>query len=239
MNAEEPDRVLKAYATLYLREEVQMEGLVRNIGSFSRFLESISFSHASVLNISNVSRECSIERKVVAGYLDILEDLLLGYRLKVFTKRAKRELSVHPKFYLFDAGVYRSLRPRGPLDRAEEIAGHALEGLVEQHLRAWVSYSNKDHGLYFWRTRSGLEVDFILYGADGLFAFEVKNSARIHPQDMRSLVSFLQEYPESKAWLLYRGKDRLMKNNILCMPCEEFLLHLKPGQPLPGTRRIS
>ncbi|MEJ2745866.1 MAG: AAA family ATPase, partial [bacterium] len=169
MNAEEPDRVLKAYATLYLREEVQMEGLVRNIGNFARFLESISFSHASVLNISNVARECGIARKVVAGYLDILEDLLLGYRLNVFTKRAKRELSVHPKFYLFDAGVYRSLRPRGPLDRAEEIEGHALEGLVEQHLRAWVSYSNKDYGLYFWRTRSGLEVDFILYGADGIF----------------------------------------------------------------------
>jgi predicted AAA+ superfamily ATPase len=236
MGSEEPDRVLKAYATLYLREEVQMEGLVRNIGNFARFLESISFSHASVLNISNVARECEIERKLVAGYLDVLEDILLGYRLNVFTKRARRKLSAHPKFYLFDAGVYRSLRPIGSLDRAEEIEGHALEGLVEQHLRAWASYSDRDYGLYFWRTRSGLEVDFILDGPDGLFAFEVKNSARVHPQDLRSLVSFTQEYPESAACLLYRGKDRLMKNNVLCIPCEEFLLNLRPGQPLPMVK---
>jgi len=232
INSKEPEEALNAYITLYLREEVQMEGLVRNVGNFSRFLEAISFSHASTLNISNIARECEIERKVVTGYLDILEDLLLGHKLNVFTKRAKRELSVHPKFYLFDAGVYRSIRPKGPLDRMEEIDGHALEGLVEQHLRAWISYSKQDHELYFWRTRSGLEVDFILYGVDGIFAFEVKNSARVYPQDLRALVSFMQEYPESKAYLLYRGKDKLMKGNILCVPCDEFLLQLKPDQPL-------
>ena len=112
LDAPDPVRVLETYAALYLREEVQMEGLVRNIGNFSRFLEAVSFSHASLLNISNVARECSVERKVVEGYVQILEDLLLSYRLNVFTKRAKRALIAHPKFYLFDAGVYRSLRPK-------------------------------------------------------------------------------------------------------------------------------
>jgi predicted AAA+ superfamily ATPase len=226
----EPDKVLQSYAALYLREEVQMEGLVRNIGNFSRFLEAISFSHASVLNVSNVARECQVERKVVDGYLSILEDLLLGSRIPVFSKRARRAVIVHPKFYLFDAGVYRSLRPKGPLDRPEEIEGLALEGLVAQHLRAWIDYSNKDSTLHFWRTRSGVEVDFVIYGEEGLFAIEVKNAARIHPEDLRGLKSFGQDYPESKAYLLYRGKERLMKDGILCLPCEEFLKALRPGQ---------
>jgi predicted AAA+ superfamily ATPase len=225
----DPQQVLRTYAVLYLREEVQMEGLVRNIGNFSRFLEAMSFSHASLLNISNVARECQVERKVVEGYVSILEDLLLGYRLNVFTKRAKRALVAHPKFYLFDAGVYRSLRPKGPLDRPEEIHGHALEGLVGQHLRAWIAYSQADCSLYFWRTRSGVEVDFVLYGSEGIFAVEVKNSARIQPQDLRPLKAFQQDYPESKAYLLYRGKDRLMKGDILCLPCSEFLMELRPG----------
>jgi predicted AAA+ superfamily ATPase len=226
----EPDRVLQSYAALYLREEVQLEGLVRNIGNFSRFLEAISFSHASLLNISNVARECQVERKVVDGYVDVLVDLLLGYRLPVFTKRAQRALIKHPKFYLFDAGVFRALRPKGPLDRSEEIEGHALEGLVAQHLRAWVDYSGREHALYFWRTRSGNEVDFVIYGEDGLFAIEVKNGARIHPKDLRSLKSFQRDYPESKAYLLYRGKERLLKKDILCLPCGEFLSGLRPGR---------
>ncbi len=135
LDAEEPDRVLETYAALYLKEEVQTEGLVRNIGNFSRFLNLISFSHASLLNVSNVARECEVERKVVEGYVAVLEDLLLGYRLSVFTKRARRAVVKHPKFYLFDAGIYRSLRAEGPLDRSEEIQGSALEGLVAQHLR--------------------------------------------------------------------------------------------------------
>jgi predicted AAA+ superfamily ATPase len=209
---------------------VQLEGLVRNIGNFSRFLEAISFSHASLLNISNVARECQVERKVVDGYVDVLVDLLLGYRLPVFTKRAQRALIKHPKFYLFDVGVFRALRPKGPLDRSEEIEGQALEGLVAQHLRAWVDYSGREHALYFWRTRSGNEVDFVIYGEDGLFAIEVKNGARIHPKDLRSLKSFQRDYPESKAYLLYRGKERLLKKDILCLPCGEFLSGLRPGR---------
>lgn len=230
--SESPDEVLRSYAALYLREEVQMEGLVRNIGNFSRFLESISFSHSSVLNISNVARECEVERKVVEGYIGILEDILLGWRLPMFTKKARRRLSAHPKFYLFDAGVFRSLRPRGPLDRPEEIEGQALEGLVAQHLRAWVAYSQMKRELFFWRTRSGMEVDFIIYGPDGLWAIEVKNAQKVRPNDLQGLRSFREEYPRSKTFLLYRGKDRFLTDEILCAPCENFLVALQPDQSL-------
>ncbi len=228
--SENPVDVLKTYAALYLREEVQMEGLVRNIGNFSRFLEVISFSHASMLNVSNVARECEVERKVVEGYVSILDDLLLSFRLSPFTKRAGRALATHPKFYLFDCGVFRSLRPSGPLDRPEEIEGHTLEGLVAQHLRAWIAYTENLYELYFWRTRSGLEVDFVLYGTDGIWAIEVKNSARIRPEDIRSLRAFREDYPEAKALLIYRGPERLLQHEILCLPCEEFLQQLHPAR---------
>jgi predicted AAA+ superfamily ATPase len=209
-----------------------MEGLVRNIGNFSRFLESISFSHSSVLNISNVARDCEVERKVVEGYVGILEDILLGWRLPIFTKRAKRKLSSHPKFYLFDTGVFRSLRPHRPLDRPEEIEGQALEGLVAQHLRAWVAYSRLKRELFFWKTRSGAEVDFVIYGPDGVWAIEVKNTRKIRPEDLRGLRSFKEEYPRSKTFLLYRGKDQFVKEDILCGPCENFLKGLRPDQTL-------
>jgi len=113
-----PGETLDAYVTLYIREEVQQEGLVRNIGNFSRFLEAVSFSHASLLNVSNVARECEVERKTVEGLIQILEDILLAFRLPVFAKRAQRALVSRPKFYIFDSGVFHSLRPKGPLDRS-------------------------------------------------------------------------------------------------------------------------
>jgi predicted AAA+ superfamily ATPase len=205
-----------------------MEGLTRNIGNFTRFLEAVSFSHGAVLNISNISRECHVERKVVDAYITILEDLLLAFRIPAFTKRAARVLSLHPKLYFFDAGVYRALRPAGPLDRPEEAWGAALEGLVAQHLRAWIDYRKQDCRLHFWRTASGNEVDFVVYGKDTFMAIEVKNSSTVHPQDLRSLKAFGQDYPEAKRMLLYRGSEKLMRNDILIQPCGEFLRELDP-----------
>ena len=227
--AKDPLATLNAYNGLYLREEVQMEGLVRDVGAFARFLEAMSFSHASILNLSNVSRECQVKRKTCEGYLEILEDLLLGFRLEVFSKRARRELAVHPKFYFFDTGVFRANRPKGPLDAPEEIDGAALEGLIAQHLRAWCDYSTGNHSLHYWQTRSKVEIDFVIYGESGIYAFEVKNSAKIRPDDLRPLKTFGEDYSNCQRILLYRGTERLERDQILCLSCEDFLKSLRPN----------
>lgn len=170
-----------------------------------------------------------MKRTTVESWISILEDLLMSFKIPVFTKRAKRILVSHPKFYFFDAGVYNALRPRSLLDNGSEIGGSALEGLVAQHLRAWIDYTKEKHTLHFWRTKSGVEVDFIVYGPSVFCAIEVKKAAVIHPEDLRPLESFLEDYPEAKAILLYTGKERLQKKNVLCIPCKEFLLNLTPN----------
>lgn len=227
--AEDPADVLRTYASLYLREEVQMEGLTRNVGNFARFLESVSFSHGSVLNTSEISRECQVSRKTVEGYIEILEDLLLAFRLPVFSKRAKRHIVQHPKFYYFDAGVFRSLRPSGYLDVPEEIDGAALEGLVAQHLRAFCAYDNSGYQMYFWRTKSGAEVDFVFYGPEGIIAFEVKRTAKIRNSDLTGLKAFKEDYPDARLFLIYGGKEYLKIGDVHYVPCADWLLKLKPG----------
>ncbi|MDD5761113.1 MAG: ATP-binding protein [bacterium] len=223
----DPEATLQSYVDLYLREEIQAEGLTRNIGNFTRFLEAASFSHGSQLTVSNISRECGVERKTVEGYLSILEDLLLTFRVPVFTRKAKRATVSHPKFYFFDAGLYNALRPKGPLDRPEEIGGATLEGLVAQHLLAWIDFQRSDVALNYWRTRSGSEVDFVLYGKNIFRAIEVKNTATVHSADLRGLKTFGEDYPQAERVLVYRGKERLMVDGIRVVPCREFLLELK------------
>lgn len=231
--ADQPDDVLRAYASLYLDEEVRLEGWARNAGAFARFLEAISFSHGAVLNAANVARECEVERKTVVAYIEVLEDLLLSLRLPPFTRRAKRDTITHPKFFLFDAGVFRSLRPRGPLDRPHEIEGAALEGLVAQHLRAWLAYRLNDAKLFFWRTRSGVEVDFVIHGAAGFWAIEVKNTARVRPEDLRGLEAFGTDYPQAGLVLLYRGTRRERRGRVWILPVGDFLRALTPANTLP------
>lgn len=232
VDASAPERTLDAYASLYIDQEVRAEGLTRDVGAFARFLEAISFSHGGQLNLASVARECEVSRRMVEGYVGILEDLLMAFRLPVFRKRAKRATVARDKFYLFDAGVFRSLRPTGPLDRPGEIDGQALEGLVAQHLRAWAAYSSDDLSLYYWRTRGGTEVDFIGYGQAGFHAFEVKNARRVHSTDLRALRTFRTDYPEADAVMLYRGRERLRIDGIWCLPVGDFLREMVPGKGL-------
>ncbi len=221
-----PNLFLKAYVQTYLREEILQEGLTRNLGSFSRFLETASFSQGSVLNISEIARESGIERMRVTNYFSILEDLLLASLLPVFTRRAKRRMISHPKFYFFDVGIFRTLRPMGPLDSPQEAEGPSLETLCFQELSAINDYYNYEYNLYYWRTSNGVEVDFILYGPKGLLAFEIKRSSRISKKDLNGLKSFANDYPEAKLYMLYGGSRQEYVDNISILPVEKALKEL-------------
>jgi len=218
-----PKEYLSSYVSTYLREEVQQEGFVRNTGAFARFLEAASFSQGSVLSMAGVAREAAVHAKVAEDYFTILEDLLIAVRLPVFTRRAKRRLLAHPKFYFFDAGIFQTVRPRGPLDVAEEIAGPALETLMLQQLRAVNDYHELGYTLHYWRTAKGDEVDFVLYGERGLVAFEVKRSSRPRAEDLRPLQLFLVDYPRAKAYLLHLGTRRWHESGVDIVPFAEAI----------------
>jgi predicted AAA+ superfamily ATPase len=221
-----PKAYLESYVKTYLHEEVQQEGLTRNLGAFARFLEAASFSQASVLSISGVARECAVERKIVENYFTILEDLLVAYRVPVFVKRAKRRVAAHPKFYFFDVGVYRTLRPMGPLDRPEEVEGHAFETLFFQELQAVNSNLDLGYKIFYWRTSNNLEVDFVLYGERGLKAFEIKRAGKVTDQMLRGLRAFREDYPIAETYFIYGGERRLHEGDIKILPLREALVKL-------------
>jgi uncharacterized protein len=223
----DPKRYLASYVGTYLREEVQAEALTRNLDGFSRFLVAASFSQAAVLSVSAVAREVGLPRKSVEGYFGLLDDLLLSFHLPVFTRRAKRAVVAHPKFYFCDTGVYRALRPLGPLDSTEEIDGAAVETLVLQELRA----TNDNHGLgydlYYWRTREQKEIDFVLYGERGLIAMEVKRSGRLRESDLADLRLFAADYPAARCVLLYGGDREYVIDRIRVLPLASALPDLR------------
>ena len=222
----DPADYLASYIQTYLREEVQQEGLTRNLQVFARFLEAASFSQGSVLNISEVARDCGAGRKLVEQYFYILDDLLLARRLPVFSKRAKRRMVSHPKFYFFDAGVYRAIRPKGPLDRPEEIDGMALETLVFQELQAVNDLCRLGYDLFYWRTSNGREVDFVLYGERGIIAIEVKRAAKIRSKELRGLKAFGRDYPMASLYMFYGGETIMYIDDITLIPVKEALQQL-------------
>jgi uncharacterized protein len=219
--ANDPEEYLAGYVGTYLREEVQQESMVRNLGDFRRFLSAASFAQGAVLNMQSVAADCGVSRKTVEGYFDLLEDLLLSVRLPVFTRKATRKLRSHPKFYYFDAGVFRGLRPRGPLDSDSEIDGAALETLLFEILRAENSNRRLGYEVFYWRTAEDVEVDFVLYGKHGLKVFEITRSNIFREKDLKGLQLFCSDYAAAQGYLLYAGTKRYKFDRIEVIPLAE------------------
>lgn len=224
---QQPEKYLASYIRTYLREEVLQEGLTRNLSLFTRFLETASFSQGEVLNYTNIANEVGSNRYTINHFFDILEDLLIAYRISPFTKRAKREIVTAPKFYFFDVGVYRTIRPRGPLDLEAEGDGPALETLFLEEVKAINDYFELGYEIFYWRTRTKEEVDFILYGPKGLHAFEIKRKMYLTPRDFHGLRLFGEDYPMAKLHLLYGGSKSYYEGNIQVEPFEKFLTQLR------------
>ncbi len=224
---DDPAGYLATYIDIYLREEVVQEGLTRNVSAFARFLEVASFSQGAVINATEIAREVGVNRQVIQNYFSILDDLLLAHMLPAFTKKAKRRLITTSKFYYFDVGVYTQLRPKGILDAPSEIAGMGLETLFFQSVLALIDYHRLNYRVYYWRTTTGTEVDFIVYGEEKLLAFEIKHSQTITPKMLHGLKQFKQDYPMAELYIIYTGKEVLYLNDkITALPIQNILEQL-------------
>ena len=221
-----PNKYLSTYVETYLREEVIQEGLTRNVSAFTKFLEVASFSQGATINLSEIAREVGIDRQVIQNYFSIIEELLIAHRLPVFSKRAKRRLTQKDRFYFFDAGVYRFLRPQGFLDAPNEIEGAGLETLFLQVFLGLNDYLELEQKIHYWQTANGLEVDFVIYGKTSLKAFEIKHTKHITAKMLHGLKAFKEDYPMAELFILYMGHETLYINDISIYPMEWALKNL-------------
>ncbi len=166
---------LQAYIDIYLTEEIRNEGLVRNLKGIARFLDIASLSNGKMINANNIAHDCGVDRTTAQGYYQILIDTMLGYYIYLYRKKIKRDIiTATPKFYLFDVGVANYLAKQKPISLKGQVSGQSFEQFILMELKAYIDYSRKRIDITYWRTKTGLEVDFIL--GDAAVAIDVKIS---------------------------------------------------------------
>ncbi|OGV69032.1 MAG: hypothetical protein A3K19_06265 [Lentisphaerae bacterium RIFOXYB12_FULL_65_16] len=221
-------RSLKSYITDYLKEEIMEEGRVRNLAGFARFLDSIAYSHGQMVNFLSVSRDCGVDAKTVKAYYQILVDTMLGVFLDPFSAKGGREtISTTPKFYLFDVGVAGHLLKRDVPEERGELFGRAFEHFILMELLAYRSYREKDFAIAYWRTKTGLEVDFILDA--GRIAIEVKGGRRVDNSDMRPLKAFTEERRPERSILVTNEPEPRRVETLELTPWRAFITDLWAG----------
>lgn len=224
-------RSLDAYVRDYLEQEVFDEGLTRNIPAFARFFDAMMYSHGELTNFANIARDCGVDAKTVKEYYQILVDTLLGTFIEPYQKRQERQvITKAARFYLFDVGVAGAVTGRHIADERGEPFGRAFEHFILMELLAHRSYRDLDYDIHFWRTKSGLEVDFIL--GRGEIAIEVKGTSRVDHAAFRALRAFVADHRPRRALMVCNERSPRVHDGIDVLPWREFLARLWGGQIL-------
>ena len=182
--SDDPEEDLAGYISLYLEQEIMQEGATRNLPAFSRFLEVAALSNGEQINFQSIASDAQIPRSTVQEYFKILKDTLLAREVPVWRKGRSRKTVETAKFYMFDTGVTRRLSGRKELVRGTPEYGHAFESWIMHEIASYSDAFRRDAEIAYWRTRTNLEVDFVV---NDDVAIEAKTTRNATKDDLKGL----------------------------------------------------
>lgn len=217
------DEDLASYVNTYLTEEIAAEGAARNIPAFSRFLTTAALTNSQILNYTNIANDSNVPVQTVRQWYQILEDTLLGYQIPPFTKTTKRKAIATSKFYFFDIVIARSLRNiPAPKEGTSEF-GEYFEQLVCMELKTWIDYTRPRSELTYWRSTSGMEVDFCV---DEELAVEVKSTMNVTQKHLKGLKALREENIFKRYIVVCQEEHPRLVDGIEILPWKYFFEQL-------------
>ncbi|PWU15499.1 MAG: hypothetical protein C5B49_11755 [Bdellovibrio sp.] len=210
--------ILRSYSVSYLKEEIQHEALVRNLPSFARFFHVACQSVGQLIDYTKIAKAAKVSRHSIPRFFEILEDTMVATRIYPFEPAIESaDLIKHPRFFLFDNGVFNGLL--GNFNASIDRRGPLMEQLVFNQIKDSCGALEKSFKASTFRTRGGLEIDFIFEVEGDTIAVEVKSSDNIQSEDLRGLKSFPNHYPRKHlSMVLHAGSREIKKEGIWCLP---------------------
>jgi len=213
----EEDRSLwfSGYVQTYLERDLQVLRAVENLPDFRRLMRAACLRIGNLINQTELGRDVGISQPQVHRFLNLMEASYQVVRLSAYTVNRTRRLIKSPKLYWSDTGLALFLAGE------DQPRGSHLENLVLSDLLVWRDLQARRPEVLYWRTATGIEVDFVIETPERLLPVEVKASTRVSTTDARGLQAFLDEYPDLSdgGLLLYDGKETFpLTRQVLAVP---------------------
>ncbi len=215
--------MLKSYTNSYLKEEIMAESLVRQVDGFVRFLSCAAADAGSFLDYSKIAKKSKVPRQSVVRHFEILEDTLIARKIQNDPNLDPEEFDLvkHPRFYFFDLGVLNTLR--GTFELNQERLGFLFEHMVFNQIVNSATGRNLDYEIYNFRTRGGLEVDFILKIEGTYYALECKAGKSVTSSELNPIKKISKYYPKIKKLVIYQGTKELKDGDVWILPFQKAL----------------
>lgn len=220
--------LLDAYVRLYLREEIQAEGLVRNLPAFSRFLDVAAQHSGELLNYAAIGSDVGLPGRTIQSYFELLEETLVAIRLPPFERSVRRRLRKHDKIYFFDTGVLNALQQTISSASSPLLRGRLFEHFIILETKRLLSYARAEVTSCFWRTKDDDEVDLVLTrSGDPVLACEIKSSKNITPIALKGLRSFASEHPHVDCIVVAPVDRSFVLENVEVLSVGDYFERLK------------
>ncbi len=222
----EKNRYLKSYVHTYLKEEIQVEQVVRKLEPFRLFLPVAAQMDGQILNYSKIAKDVGADHKTIANYYQILVDTNLGFLLDSYHKSVRKVQHETPKFYFFDTGVKRALEKQIniPLEPKTTTYGNAFEAWFVNECHRYNSYYELDYSFSYLRTKDGAEIDLIIETPDKkIFLIEIKSASKIDADHLKHLISFKKDFIGAEFICACDVSRKEMRDEIQILPWRDAL----------------
>lgn len=213
---------LEGYTRTYLERDLRALSQVDSLIDFRRLMQAMALRTGTILNQADVAKDSGLSHATAHRYIRLLEISHLFARVPAFSRSRKKRLIKSPKVFFLDPALsifLSGIQDKETLQKSRELGGY-FETLVYLHLRAWCESQTPKPQIYYWRTVSGQEVDFVIEQGRKLLALEVKLTTRPSVQDIHHLLLFLEEYPETVRGVLVHAGSHLqwLHSRVLAVP---------------------
>jgi len=209
---------IKTYLERDVRELTQIESLI----DFKRVLDSIAVRTGNVLNQTEVSRDTGVSQPTVHRYLKLLEVSNIISRTPSYYPSRTKRITKSPKLFFIDPGlcIYLSgYYDEESLRKAREL-GSFFETMIHMHIKIASELMVPKAKVFYWRTTNGKEVDFVMEHGKKLLAIETKLTQNPTFNDIKNLLTFIEEYPQTARGLLLHAGEAIqwLHSKILAAP---------------------
>jgi predicted AAA+ superfamily ATPase len=217
------EKELKAYGSLYLKEEIIAEAQLRKVDQFVRFLDVLALQNGEELHYQGISNDVGISAATIQTYVELLKDTLIAYEVKAFAKTVKRKAITRSKLFFFDVGVVNQFARWGEIKVGSELFGRSFEHFIMNELRAYIHYQQLDEDLCYWRSKSQFEVDAIV---GNRMAIEIKATQNAGPHHLKGLKALQEEKMVKEYYLVSQDPNEREVDGIQFVYYENFLKRL-------------
>jgi len=214
------------YVRTYLERDVRQLIKVQDLGTFQRFLKLCAGRTGQLLNLSSLANDCGITHNTAKAWISVLEASYIVHLLPPHHQNFNKRLVKTPKLYFLDTGLATWLFG---IQNIDQLTTHVQRGalfetwVISELLKARYN-AGEASNLYFWRDRSGHEVDLLVDHGTHLSPLEIKSGQTINRDYFKGLEFWRKLAGESagQAWLVYGGDTPQTRSNVTIRPWNEI-----------------